>query len=107
MRVFHKYVFSRAGPITIKIENVGNNNKEAFSEFSTIVYPNPDTSSSVSANGTDITRVSGGTEPVSRILNPLTLVWMTYGVIFGIPVAVGIVLFKKGIICFELSLLVV
>lgn len=97
----HKYVFSRAGPITIKIENVGNNNnQEAFSEFSTIVYPNPDITSSANANGTDITRVSGGTEPVSRILNPLTLVWMTYGIIVGIPAAVGIfiVLFKKGII---------
>jgi plastocyanin len=96
----HKYVFSRAGPITIKIENVGDE-KQAFSEFSTIVYPNPDTSlSSISANGTDITRVSGGTEPVSRILNPLTLVWITYGVIFGIPAAIGIfvVLFKRGII---------
>jgi hypothetical protein len=96
----HRYVFSRASPITIKIENVGND-KEAFSEFSTIVYPNPDTSSSsVSDNGTGITRVSGGTEPVSRVLNPLTLVWITYGVIIGIPAAVGIfiVLFKKGII---------
>jgi plastocyanin len=94
----HKYVFSRAGPITIRIENVGDY-KEAYSEFGTIVYPNPDISSAT-ANGTDVTRVSGGTEPVSRILNPLTLVWITYGVIFGIPAAIGIfiVLFKKGII---------
>jgi hypothetical protein len=82
----HKYVFSRAGPITIRIENVGDN-KDAISEFNTIVYPNQDISSSSSssagggANSTttgdganDITRVSGGTQPVSRILNPLTLV---------------------------------
>jgi plastocyanin len=98
----HKYLFQRAGPITIRIENVGDN-KEAYTEFGTIVYPNPDIASSSlsdAANGTDITRVSGGTEPVSRILNPLTLVWITYGVIFGMPAAVGIfiVLFKKGII---------
>lgn len=94
----HKYVFPRAGPITIRIENVGDN-KESFSEFNTIVYPNPDTSISA-GEGADITRVSGGTEPVSRILNPLTLVWITYGVIISLPVALGVFLFmyKKGII---------
>lgn len=94
----HKYMFSRAGPVTIRIENVGDN-KDSYTEFNTIVYANPDTSA-VTGNGTDITRVSGGTEPVSRILNPLTLVWITYGVIFSLPAALGvfIVLYKKGII---------
>lgn len=99
----HKYVFSKAGTITIRIENIGDD-KNAFGEFTTIVYPNPDISAAMSTNGTvggrDITRVSGGTEPVSRILNPLTLVWITYAVIIGLPVALGIFLylFKKGII---------
>jgi plastocyanin len=102
----HKFVFSRAGPITVRIENIGGDDKNAFGEFSTIVYPNPNISASTAAaitaaNNTEgITRVSGGTEPVSRILNPLTLVWITYGVIIGLPIAagVGIILYKKGII---------
>jgi hypothetical protein len=100
----HKYVFSRAGPITIRIENIGgDDDKNAFGEFSTIVYPNPNisTTTTTATNNTEgITRVSGGTEPVSRILNPLTLVWITYGVIIGLPIAagVGIILYKKGII---------
>jgi plastocyanin len=95
----HKYVFSRAGPITVRIENL-HDNKDSFGEFNTIVYPNPDTSAASSINGTDITRVAGGTEPVSRFLNPLTLVLITYGVIISLPVALGAFLFmyKKGII---------
>lgn len=95
----HKYVSSRAGLVTIRIENVGDN-KEAYSEFSTIVYPNPDASVAATGNGTDITRVSGGTEPASRFLSPLTLVWITYGVIISLPIALGayIIMYKKGII---------
>ena len=64
----HKYVFSRAGPITIRIENIGgDDDKNAFGEFSTIIYPNLDLSTSAAAainaaNGTGgISRVSAGT----------------------------------------------
>jgi len=94
----HKYQFSKAGPVTIRIENVGDG-KESYSEFNTLVYPNPN-ASSTSNSTSDITRISGGTQPVSRIINPLTLVWVAYGVIIGIPAAVGalVILFKKGII---------
>lgn len=103
----HKYIFSRAGPITIRVENVGDDGKNAYSEFSAIVYPNPNATAVVANqvpgsnnNSSDITRITeGGTPPVSRLLNPLTLVWITYGVIFGLPAAAAIViLFKKGII---------
>ncbi len=39
----HKYVFSRAGPITVRIENIGDD-KNAFGGFTTMVYLNPDIS---------------------------------------------------------------
>lgn len=91
----HKYEFAKAGPVTIRIEDVAGN-PEADTEFSTIVYPNP--SGGGSSNTEAATRVSGGTEPVSRIINPLTLVWFTYGVIFALPAAAAavVILFKKG-----------
>jgi plastocyanin len=91
----YKYEFSRPGPITMRVEAV-DDNPESWSEFSTIVYPNPE--STDYGQGAEVTRVSGGTQPVSRVINPLTLVIFTYGVIFGIPAAVGavIVLYKKG-----------
>ncbi len=47
----HKYVFSKAGTITIRIENIGDD-KNAFGEFTTIVYLNPDISAAIATNGT-------------------------------------------------------
>jgi hypothetical protein len=93
----YKYEFSKPGPITMRVEDVGDN-PGSWSEFTAIVYPNPE--SSAYTQDAEVTKVSGGTEPVSRLINPLTLVTFTYVVIFGIPAAVGviIVLFKKGII---------
>lgn len=95
----YKFEFSEPGPIIIRLEKVGDKT-EAVTEFSTIVYSDPERAATISDGESEVTRVSGGTPPVSRILNPLTLVWVAYGVIFGIPAAVGLVifLFKKGII---------
>lgn len=92
----YKYEFSKAGPITMRVEDVGDNS-ESWSEFTTIVYPNPESPSDYGQNA-EVTKVSGGTQPASRLINPLTLVTFTYAVIFGIPAAVGVIIFlyKKG-----------
>lgn len=89
----HKYIFSESGPVEIKIESVGDFKGE-FSEFSTIVYSNPESSS----QGNGLVRVEGGSQPVSRVINPLTLVWVTYAVIFSLPAAAAaiVILYKKG-----------
>lgn len=91
----YKYEFSKPGPLTMRVEDVGDN-PESWSEFTTIVYPNPESSSY--DQDAEVTKISGGTEPVSRIVNPLTLVTFTYAIIFGIPAAVGVIviLYKKG-----------
>ncbi len=91
------YEFSKPGPITMRVGAVGDD-PEAWSEFSTIVYPSPE--STDYGQDAEVTRVSGGTQPVSRLINPLTLVIFTYAVIFGLPAAIGavVVLYKKGII---------
>jgi len=93
----HQYSFIKAGQLTIRIENVGGDSN-SNTEFSTIVYPNPaGGSDGTSAAGADAIRV-GGTQPASRLLNPLTLVWLTYGIIFSLPAAAAVIviLFKKG-----------
>ena len=81
----------------MRVEDV-NDNPESWNEFTTVVFPNQEFSEY--AQDAQVTRVSGGTEPVSRIINPVTLLMFTYGVIFGIPAAVGVfvLLFKKGVI---------
>jgi len=91
----HRYVFSESGPVEIRIESVGDF-KEEYSEFSTIVYSNPE----AGVEGSGLTRVEGGSQPVSRVINPLTLVWITYAVIFSLPAAAAamVILYKKGII---------
>jgi plastocyanin len=94
----HKYQFSKAGPITIRIENVGGKSG-AYTEFNTIVYPNSSQEPDNGGGTSDVaTRVSGGTEPVSRFINPLTLVGFTFGIIFSLPAAAAgvIILYKKG-----------
>lgn len=94
----YKYEFSKPGAITMRVENV-DSNSESWSEFTTVVYPNPEsTATDYYGQNAEAIKLSGGTEPASRLINPLTLVTFTYAVIFGIPAAVGIVilLFKKG-----------
>ena len=69
------------------------------SKFNTIVYPNSSQEPDNGGGTSDVaTRVSGGTEPVSRFINPLTLVGFTYGIIFSLPAAAAavIILYKKG-----------
>jgi len=88
-----KVVFDELGPVTIRIENVGNT--PAYTEFNTLVYENPLESQEeggVSATNTGI--VSEQT----KFISPLTLVYITYAVIAGIPAAVAaiVILYRKG-----------
>lgn len=94
-----KYSFSKAGPITIKIAGVGDSN-ESFSQFTTTVYPNSSNATTGGSDSQGVKRLEGGSPPVSRLINSLTLVYFTYAVIFALPAAAAtvIILFKKGII---------
>lgn len=96
----YRYEFSKPGPITLRVEKVGDK-PGAWSQFTTFVYPDPEASPSSGVDNNksaEVTKISGGTPPASRLINPVTLVTFTYGVIFGIPAAAGIVilLYKKG-----------
>ena len=98
MNVPH-YVFSNSGPTTIRIENIGGA-KSSFAEFGTTVYDNP-AISSAAANKIASQRNTAN-NPSNNLfrVSPLTLVYIVYGVIIGIPAAVGVTyfLYRKGII---------
>lgn len=96
-----KAIFSEPGPIIIKIENVGDTS--AYTQFSTLVYDNPEESKDnqeASSTITDTGVISGQSSPSSRLISPLTLVYITYAIIAGIPAAVAVIviLFRKGVI---------
>jgi plastocyanin len=106
-----KVIFSGPGPIAIRIENVGDT--PAYTQFGTLVYNNPEQSKetnqeSASADTTTTTTTTNigiisddsSTSPFSRLISPLTFVYITYAIIAGIPAAVAVivVLFRKGII---------
>ena len=98
MNVPH-YVFPNSGPTTIRIENIGGT-KSSFAEFGTIVYDNPTISSAAASKLA--AQHNSANNPSNNLfkVSPLTLVYITYGVIFGIPAAVGVTyfLYRKGII---------
>jgi len=56
-------------------------NRDSYSEFSTFIYPNPE--GAASSGRQDVKRVEGGSPPVPRLINSLTLVYATYGIIFA------------------------
>jgi plastocyanin len=89
-----EFVFSKSGPIRMRIENVGDD-KDSFSEFNSTVYENP--------NGSAARTQQQQSSSSNLAANPfkvstLTLVWITYAVIFGIPAAVAVTyfLYRKG-----------
>ena len=89
--------FDKPGPITIKIENVGNTHA-ASTEFSTIVYENPnETKGSREISGAT-TGIISEQSNISRFISPLTLVYVTYAIITVLPagVAVIVILYRKG-----------
>lgn len=97
MNVQH-FVFSNSGPTTIRIENVGGA-KSSFTQFDTTVYDNPGISSSA-ANQLASQYKSANSQSNPFAVNPLTLVYLVYVVIFGIPTAVAAIylLYRKGIL---------
>ncbi len=93
------FVFANSGPIIIRIENIGGV-KSSFAQFNTTVYDNPNISSS-SANKLASQYESANNQANNPFkVSPLTLVYIAYAVIFGIPAAVAAVyfLYRKGII---------
>ena len=89
-----EFVFSKPGPISVRINNVGDN-KDSFSEFNRPVYEDPNGSEA----RTQQQQPSSSNLPANPFkVSPLTLVWITYAVIFGIPAAVAVTyfLYRKG-----------
>ena len=98
MNVQH-FAFTNSGPITIRFENIGGA-KSSFVEFNTIVYDNPSISSTAT-NQLESQYKNANSESNNPFrVSPITLVYMVYVVIFGIPAAVGAVyfLYRRGII---------
>lgn len=92
------YVFANPGHINIKIENIGGI-KTAFADFNSTVYNNPSISSaSASQLASQYERSNQQSSPFQ--VNLVTLVYIVYAVIFGIPAAAAAtyILYKKGII---------
>jgi plastocyanin len=80
VNVLH-YVFSNSGPIIISIENIGAV-KSSDVQFNTLVFDNPNISSAA-ANQLAAAANKQSSNPFA--VNYLTLVYIEYAVIFGIP----------------------
>lgn len=93
-----KYTFSNPGPVTIRIENVGNT--PSYTEFYTLVYNNPNSTSLSNSEKQDTEIISPTGQFSTGLISPIFLVNLTYAIIFAIPAAVGVIilLYKKGII---------
>lgn len=97
MNIQH-FVFSNSGPIIIKIENIGGV-KSSNTQFNSTVFDNPGMPLAA-VNQLAQQYKSGATSQSSNPfkVSPLTLVYIVYAVIFGIPAAVGLTyfLYRKG-----------
>jgi hypothetical protein len=91
-----KVVFDEAGPVTIRIENVGGT--PAYTEFSTLVYENATQSQRGGGASAVETGIISEQTNVSKFISPLTLVYVTYAIIAGIPAAAAliVILYRKG-----------
>lgn len=91
-----KIVFGEPGPVTIRIANVGNT--PANTEFNTLVYENPKESTEGGGFSAVETGIISEQTNVSRLISPLTLVYVTYVIIAGLPAAVAaiVILYRKG-----------
>ena len=91
-----EFVFSKPGPINVRIENLGDN-KDSFTDFNSTVYENPN----ISAAGIHQQQSSSNNLPTDPFkVSSLTLVWITYIIITVIPAAVAVTyfLYRKGMI---------
>lgn len=97
MNVQH-FVFSNSGPINVRIENIGGV-KSSSTEFNSTVFDNPGVSIAKANQLAEQYRSSASSQSSNPFrVSPLTLIYMVYAVIFGIPVATGSIylLYKKG-----------
>jgi plastocyanin len=97
MNVQH-FVFSNSGPITVNIENVGGV-KSSHAEFNSTVYDNPAMSLAAADKISEQYKSSAVSQSSNPFrVSPLTLVYIAYAVIFGIPGATGVIyfLYRKG-----------
>jgi hypothetical protein len=89
------FIFTKPGVVNIRIENVGDN-KQSFTAFNSTVFENL----SVSAGGANQLQQSSSSNlpPNPLKVSTLTLVWITYLIIIGIPAAVALIyiLYRKG-----------
>lgn len=91
------FIFTKPGAVNIRIENVADN-RQSFTAFNSTIFENP----SVSAAGANKLQQSPSnilpTNPFQ--VNTLTLVWIAYVIIIGIPAAVALtyILYRKGIL---------
>jgi plastocyanin len=79
------YVFSNSGPINIRIENVGAV-KSSDVQFNTKVFDNPNISSAAAAQ---LAAAANKQSSNPFAVSYLTLVYIEYAVIFGIPAGVA------------------
>ncbi|HSA74646.1 MAG TPA: plastocyanin/azurin family copper-binding protein, partial [Candidatus Nitrosocosmicus sp.] len=81
------YYFNSPGKTIIKIEDA--NNESSFVQFGTIVYENP--------YGTSLNEVQNVSNRSFSLLSPLTLVYVVYAIIIGLPLGLVtlIILYKK------------
>lgn len=92
-----EFLFSKPGPINIRVESVGDD-MESFTVFNSTVYENP---SIVGADQQEQQQPRTSSLPENPFkMNTLTLVWITYSIIIVIPAAVAVVyiLYRKRII---------
>jgi hypothetical protein len=91
--------FPSSGPTTIRVENIGGT-KSAFAEFGTTVYDNSTISSAAASKISSQRNTANNSSNNLFKVSPLTLVYIAYGVIIGIPAAVAVTyfLYRKGII---------
>lgn len=93
----HEITFSNPGPISIKIDNVGDK-QDSSTEFNSTVYENPNFTDSGTSERQQVQLSSLPTNPFK--VTTLTLVWITYTIIAVIPAAVAAVyiLYRKKIL---------
>ena len=97
MNIQH-FVFSNSGPITIRVENIGGV-KSWNTEFNSTVFENPGMALDAANRLAEQYKSSVNSQSSNPFrVSPLTLVYLVYAVIFGIPAATGLIyfLYRKG-----------
>ena len=97
MNIEH-FLFPKSGPIIIGVENIGGE-KSWSAQFNSTVFENPGVSldsANKLAEQYKSSAIAQSNNPFR--VSPLTLIYTTYAVIFGIPAAAGLIyfLYRRG-----------